>query len=1749
MKRYFLVLILLLSFVPLSFAQDARPIVRLIYYLPSDRTPQPDIDEKMDRLIKGVQQFYADQMEAHGFGRKTFLFETDADGKAVVHRVIGQFTDAQYRSSNTGDLLNEIDERFDRSRNYYLTAVDISTERIPRGDGSEVLGVGVPWGSAAGGALIPAFRDHIDITLAAHELGHAFGLQHDFRFVGNWVRTSDVRDPMTTSFCAAEWLDVHRAFNPTQRTANVRTKIEMFPPSLAVPPNAIRLRFKVTDSDGLYQAQLLTPTLAGWAKGFDELISCKVLNGSTDTTVEFVTTDLAPKNKSVSLQVIDMNGNFSWSQRYPIDVLSLLPDSKIVSIPDLHLAAAVRQEIGNITTHTMLNLTRLDVQNLGITDLTGLEQAYNLRSLNLGNNSITDVAPLTGLTQLKELNLYNNSITDAAPLTKLTQLEVLSLSSNGIVDVAPLGGLTQLQWLYLDNNSITDVAPLGGLTQLQWLYLDNNSIPDVAPLSTLTQLKELNLYNNSITDVAPLSTLTQLETLSLSKNSITDVAPLAGLTQLQWLNLYENSIVDVSPLSTLTQLETLWLFNNSIVDVSPLSGLTQLETLWLSHNSIVDVSPLSTLTQLERLYLANNSITNVRPLTGLTHLEWLYLDKNSIVDVSPLSTLTQLETLWLWGNSITDVAPLAGLTQLTHLRLHNNNISDIAPLAGLTQLETLWLGANSIVDVAPLAGLNLTGTEWDKTGLDVRGNPLSYVSINTHIPVMQAKDIEVKFSNRTPTTLVKISGDVQEGFVNAALPLPFVVEVRDQDNKVFAGVPVTFAITNGSGELNTTTTSTDTNGRVQAQLTFGQTAGKTTIKITAPKISKSVMFTATGSGPRTVVAFPDANLRAKIAEVLGKQPGETLTVEDLLTLTELTANDASLQDLTGLQSAGNLTILSLNNNDISDISLLGALTQLTTLSLDNNNLQDLTGLQFARNLTTLSLNNNDISDISLLGTLTQLTTLSLDNNKLSDIIPIIELLELKTLHLRGNLLDYSSLRTYIPALEASGTTISVTPRTPTSITKTLGTQGTAAAPLRVSVEVRDEQGLGFAGVPVSFTVTDGGGSLSSSNVVTDGTGAAGTTFTLGTTPGKNILSVSAAEIPQPISFTITAIDANTPVTIPDANLRAKIVETLGKPHGAELTAGDMLTLRQFQAPDANIRDLTGLEYAYNLKTLHLHGNDITDVVLLTGLTQLEQLYLYNNSIIDVVPLATLTKLKSLNLENTSIIDVAPLTGLTQLEQLYLYNNSIIDIVPLATLTKLKSLGLSGNGITDVTPLTELTQLETLLLEYNSIVDIAPLTTLTKLKSLGLSGNGIADVTPLTELTQLVSLSLGGNSIVDVTPLTELTQLVRLILGSNSITDVAPLAGLTQLSYLQLHYNNISDIGPLVGLNLTGTEWNKTGLDVRGNPLSYVSINTHIPAMQAKGIVVKFDNVAHPTLLKISGDEQEDVAGKTLASPFIVEIQDERGQPIQGVAVTFSIDAGAGELNPTTTKTDADGKAQTTLTLGWTPGTSIIRATATGIKVYGQFTATATALPDRLAADVNGDGVVDVADLVLVASDFGAEPVPGALPDTDVNDDGKINSEDVILVLEVLEGTAAAPSLDTQRTAAGLQQWIAEAKQRNIGDATFQRGITVLERLLATLLPKETALLANYPNPFNPETWVPYQLAKPAEVTLMIYATNGTVVRTLALGHQVAGHYQSRVRAAYWNGRNAQGEKVASGVYFYTLTAGDFTATRKMLIRK
>ena len=206
-------------------------------------------------------------------------------------------------------------------------------------------------------------------------------------------------------------------------------------------------------------------------------------------------------------------------------------------------------------------------------------------------------------------------------------------------------------------------------------------------------------------------------------------------------------------------------------------------------------------------------------------------------------------------------------------------------------------------------------------------------------------------------------------------------------------------------------------------------------------------------------------------------------------------------------------------------------------------------------------------------------------------------------------------------------------------------------------------------------------------------------------------------------------------------------------------------------------------------------------------------------------------------------------------------------------------------------------------------------------------------------------------------------------------------------------------------------------------------------------------------------------------------------------------------------------------------------------------------PEPLLGDVNGDGEVNILDLVQVAANLGKI----GENDADVNGDGVVDILDLVQVAGVIGGGGAAPSAHFLTLSgfgkADIERWLAQAREIELGDLSSQQGIRFLEQLLAALTPNETALLPNYPNPFNPETWIPYQLTHDTHVKLTIYDANGALVRLLDVGHQPAGFYTDRRRAAYWDGRNENGEAVASGVYFYTLTAGDFAATRKMLIRK
>ena len=219
------------------------------------------------------------------------------------------------------------------------------------------------------------------------------------------------------------------------------------------------------------------------------------------------------------------------------------------------------------------------------------------------------------------------------------------------------------------------------------------------------------------------------------------------------------------------------------------------------------------------------------------------------------------------------------------------------------------------------------------------------------------------------------------------------------------------------------------------------------------------------------------------------------------------------------------------------------------------------------------------------------------------------------------------------------------------------------------------------------------------------------------------------------------------------------------------------------------------------------------------------------------------------------------------------------------------------------------------------------------------------------------------------------------------------------------------------------------------------------------------------------------------------------------------------------------------------------------------------VPQILPWDINNDGTVDIQDIILVSNNFGEKSE--VYPELDVNQDGNIDIIDLLLVAAhfgEFTSTAAPPSPAPllPKHADYIEEWLIEARLTDNNSNLYRQGIENLEALLNSTIPQESVLLPNYPNPFNPETWIPYDLVEDANVRIHIYNLKGESVRHLNVGFQAAGTYRTQSQAAYWDGRNSAGESVASGTYFYTLTAqyrnrnlseSQFRATRRMIILK
>ena len=544
--------------------------------------------------------------------------------------------------------------------------------------------------------------------------------------------------------------------------------------------------------------------------------------------------------------------------------------------------------------------------------------------------------------------------------------------------------------------------------------------------------------------------------------------------------------------------------------------------------------------------------------------------------------------------------------------------------------------------------------------------------------------------------------------------------------------------------------------------------------------------------------MPDPALRAAIREELGLPETVPLTKEDMQGLKRLNAEGKGIADIKGLEFAQNLVSLHLGDegNYVVDLSPLATLTSLRNLNVGGNQVANLRPLVNLTNLTGLSLWNNQVTDVSSLRALTSLTYLNLADNRIIDLSPLANLRSLEVLDLFDNEVE------------------NVVPLTGLENLKELILTDNRVGDLGPLTGLTELRILLLKGNPTKdFTPLS----------------------------ELNLTDLKYDAVSDPARQT-----RSSEAWMPDPALRAAVRGEIGLLPDIPLTKEKILKLGFLNAHDKDISDITGLEFATNLRELHLSQNPITDLRPLSNLTQLVGLHFWHVPVrptdLDLRPLANLINLEMLSLEGNWISDVRPLMGLKKLRRLHLSNNQIEDVRPLVGLTELWELFLERNPITDLAPLSGL-NLTDLNISNNPIkaTNISPLAALKELRTLDLLNNGISDIRPLSGLTELRTLLLKGNPVKDLAPLSglNLTNLKYDVIGQTTgQTDLAETwmpdralriavrGEIGLLPDIPLTKERMQEVGDIniagKGISdITGLEFatNLTELDLRDNPIT------------------------------------------------------------------------------------------------------------------------------------------------------------------------------------------------------------------------------------------------------------------------------------------------------------------------------------------
>ena len=994
---------------------------------------------------------------------------------------------------------------------------------------------------------------------------------------------------------------------------------------------------------------------------------------------------------------------------------------------------------------------------------------------------------------------------------------------------------------------------------------------------------------------------------------------------------------------------------------------------------------------------------------------------------------------------------MAGLTKLKVLELGDSNISDISVVAGLTKLERLYLDRNNITDISPLVANTGLGSGDE---VYIVGNPLSYSSIYTHIPVLQERGVEVFFDNRTPQRIRIVSGNDQQGLPGAALEKPLIVEVQDERDDAFEGVPVTFTVTSGDGTLSTTSTATNTNGRAESTLTLGPNPGTNTVTVSVAGIPEGQTFNAVD------IRVP------KTLEIISGNDQEGLPGAALDKPFAVEVRDGTDKPLPGVEVTFSVTGG-------------GGTLSVTSATTDKNGR--------AESILILGSNAGTNTVTASVAGIPEGQTFNAEGIRIPETLEIIS----------GN--DQEGL----PG---------------------------AALDKPFVVEVRDGTDKPLPGVEVTFSVSSGGGTLSATSVTTNSNGRAESILTLGPDPGANTVTVSVAGSQQTETFnaegiripeTLDIISGNDQEGLPGAALDKPFVVEVRDPADTPVPGVQVTFTVARGGGTLSATSVTTNSNGRAESTLTLGPNQGTNTVTVS-VTGIQEKQTFNAEgiripeTLDIISGNDQEGLPGAALENPFAVEVRdgtdkPLPGV----------EVTFSVTRGGGTLSVTSVTTDGNGRAE----------SILILGSNAgtntvTVSVAGIQEKETFNAEGVRIPETLDIISGNDQEGAPGAALENPFVVEVRDQTD-----------------KPLPG------VQVTFSVTSGGGTLSATSVTTNSNGRaeSTLTLGPNPgRNTVTVSvTGIQEQQtftAEGIRIPL------AFWIISGDKQQGLLGEALANPFVVEVRDQSGDPLPGVQVAFSVSIGGGMLSATSATTDVNGRAESTLMLGPNPGTNTVEVGVTGIQEKQSVSAIAELPP--IPQDVNGDDVVNILDLVLVASVLGDE---GGDLAADVNRDGVVNILDLVLVAGAFGNAAAAPSANPRAlamlTAADVGHWLAQAGELELTDATSREGVLFLEQLFAALTPKETALLPNYPNPFNPETWIPYQLAEDAFVTLTIYDGRGRAVRTLEIGHRIAAFYESRSEAIHWDGHNEFGEGVASGVYFYHLSAGDFSATRKMLIIK